>query len=77
MFGYTSDKLKIPLSELNKENIAQKLTTVNVTAPTIDNLIATLEMCEMARFAPVAVAEQDIYNKTETIINQLEKEVRL
>ena len=77
LFGYTSDKLKIPLSELNKENIAQKLTTVNVTAPTIDNLIATLEMCEMARFAPVAVAEQDIFNKTETIINQLEKEVRL
>lgn len=77
LFGYTSDKLKIPLSELNKENIAQKLTTVNVTAPTIDNLIATLEMCEMARFAPVAVAEQEIFSKTETIINQLEKEVRL
>ncbi|HRP60660.1 MAG TPA: BatD family protein, partial [Vicingus sp.] len=77
LFGYTSDKLKIPLSELNKENIAQKLSEVNVTASTIDNLIATLELCEMARFAPVTVSEQEIYSKTETIINQLEKEVRL
>jgi hypothetical protein len=77
LFGYTSDKLKIPLSALNKENITEKLNGVNVSQDTINNFIATLELCEMARFAPVSVSEQEIFGKAENIINQIEKEVRL
>ncbi len=77
LFGYTSDKLKIPFSALNKENIAQQLAVVNVSGETTNNFIATLELCEMARFAPVSVSEQEIFGKAESIINQLEKEVRL
>lgn len=77
LFGYTSDKLKIPLSVLNKENITEKLNGVSVSQDTISNFIATLELCEMARFAPVSVSEQEIYGKAASIINQIEKEVRL
>ena len=77
LFGYTSDKLKIPLSALNKENITEKLNGVSVSQDTISNFIATLELCEMARFAPVSVSEQEIYGKAASIINQIEKEVRL
>lgn len=77
LFGYTSDKLKIPLSALNKENITEKLNGVSVSPDTIANFIATLELCEMARFAPVSVSEQEIYGKAASIINQIEKEVRL
>ncbi|MGE0560504.1 MAG: BatD family protein [Flavobacteriales bacterium] len=77
LFGYTSDKLKIPLSALSKENITEKLNGVSVSQDTISNFIATLELCEMARFAPVSVSEQEIYGKAASIINQIEKEVRL
>lgn len=77
LFGYTSDKLKIPLSALSKENISQKLNDVNVDLETQNNFIATLELCEMARFAPVSVSEQEVISKTEVIINQIEKEVRV
>lgn len=77
LFGYCSDKLKIPVSELTKENIATKLEVAKVAKPTISELIATLEMCEMARFAPVSVAEQVVFDKSESIINQIENEFRL
>ena len=77
LFGYTSDKLKIPLSELNTENITEKLNGVNVSQETMNNFIATLELCEMARFAPVSVSAEEIFGKAEAIINQIEKEVRV
>jgi len=74
LFGYVSDKLNIALSELNKENIAQKLIDIKVSEATTKELMSTLELCEMARFAPISVSEQEIFDKAETIINQIEEE---
>ena len=75
LYGYVSDKLNIAVSELNQSNIKEKLTTINVTENTITDLIDTLELCDMARFAPVSVAEQEAYDKAESIINKIEDEV--
>ncbi len=76
LFGYVSDKLHIKLSELNKENIAQKLNHIQISEATTSSLIDTLEMCDMARFAPISVSEQEIFSKAEKIINQIEEEAK-
>ena len=76
LFGYVSDKLNIALSELNRENIAQKLNHVQVSETTTSSLLDTLELCDMARFAPISVSEQEIYSKAEKIINQIEEEAK-
>ncbi len=76
LFGYIGDKLNIAPSELNQNNIKDKLIAINVAEQTIQSLIETIELCDMARFAPVAVSDQEVYNKAESIINQIEQEVK-
>ncbi|MDF1673794.1 MAG: BatD family protein [Vicingaceae bacterium] len=76
LFGYIGDKLNIAPSELNQNNIKDKLIAINASEQTTQDLIDTIELCDMARFAPVAVSEQEVYNKAENIINQIEQEVK-
>lgn len=76
LFGYISDKLNIPVSELNQNNIREKLATLNVSDIATNELMETIELCDMARFAPIAVSDQEVYNKAETIINKIEQEVK-
>jgi len=76
LFGYIGDKLNIAVAELNQSNIKDKLTSINVSEQTTASLIETIELCDMARFAPVSISEQEVYNKAETIINQIEEEVK-
>jgi oxygen tolerance protein BatD len=76
IYGYVSDKLNIALSELSKENITQKLSTIQISEATIKELLDTLELCEMARFAPISVSSQEIYNKAENSINKIEEEAK-
>lgn len=76
LFGYIGDKLNIAPSELNQNNIKDKLIAINASELTTQALIETIELCDMARFAPVAVSEQEVYIKAENIINQIEQEVK-
>ncbi len=76
LFGYISDKLNIAAAELNQSNITDKLIAINVTEQTTQQLMDTIELCDMARFAPVSISEQEVYNKAEAIINQIEQEVK-
>jgi hypothetical protein len=76
LFGYIGDKLNIAVAELNQTNIKDRLVKINVNEQTIKELIDTIELCEMARFAPVSTSEQEIYNKAEAIINKIEQEVK-
>lgn len=76
LFGYIGDKLNIAVSELNQNNIKDKLIAISVAEQTINSLIETIELCDMARFAPVSISEQEVYNKAENIINQIEQEVK-
>lgn len=52
LWGYVSDKLNIPASELNRENIANKLSEIHVDESVSQNFLRTLDECEYARFAP-------------------------
>jgi hypothetical protein len=76
LFGYIGNKLNIPVAELNQSNIKEKLVQLNVSEQTSKELMDTIELCDMARFAPVSISEQEVYTKAETIINQIEQEVK-
>lgn len=76
LFGYLSDKLNIPLADLHKENIADKLRVRLPDEKVIKQLDDTMNLCEMARFAPSsAVAQQEVFEKAKNIINEIEQKI--
>lgn len=73
LYQYLSDKFNIPAAELNKDNITEKLTAGGIKGTLIQELTETLDLCEMARYAPISgVAEQEIFDKAKRIINDIE-----
>lgn len=53
LWGYISDKLNIPVSQLSKDNIEDELTQYGVAPELIKDFIGTLNECEFARYARV------------------------
>lgn len=54
LWGYFSDKLSIPVSELNRDNISKELTNYGMYEADIDRIIRILDECEFARYAQSA-----------------------
>lgn len=52
LWGYTSDKLSIPLSQLNKDNARSILAHGGVDANLSEEFLGIIETCEYARYAP-------------------------
>jgi len=77
LYGFLSDKLNLPVAEMTKESIAATLTEKGVDAATTQQLIDTLNLCEMARFAPISdVSQADVLQRAENSIQQLEKQLK-
>ncbi len=76
LYGYLSDKLNIPVANLNKENITSQLETRSLPSTTINQLVETMDLCEMARFAPViGISEQQVFDKAKNTINEIEEKI--
>jgi hypothetical protein len=76
LFGYLSDKLGIPTSSLNREQIESTLCTKAVSEDTLTTLNKALDECEMVRFAPGVVrSKQEMLAASESIIQSLEDEL--
>lgn len=78
IWGYISDKLSIPLSELTKDNVQAELVKFGVDQSTIDEIIHILNTCEFARYAPSqdgAVMDQ-LYNEAVGVINKIESLIK-
>jgi hypothetical protein len=76
LYGYLSNKLNISSADLNKETIASILRSKAVSDQLITRLLDTLDLCEMARYAPVThISEQEVFEKAKNIINQIENEI--
>ena len=77
-WGYLSDKLTLPLSELNRENARATLLKHNVDEETITEFIELVDTCEMAKFAPSAVHDsiEELYKKGSAVIGKFEKQIR-
>jgi hypothetical protein len=74
---YLSDKFTIPVADLSRERISQKLTEEKVTPDTLQKLSTVLDNCEYVRYAPASVTGNlnEVYNSTVTLITQLEDEI--
>ncbi|HOZ82584.1 MAG TPA: BatD family protein [Bacteroidia bacterium] len=74
IYGYASDKLNINFSEMTKENLRQKLINRNIPDALTERIIATIDLCELARYAPLTQNNntQSIYTEAAAIITELE-----
>ncbi|MDR3246606.1 MAG: BatD family protein [Prevotellaceae bacterium] len=74
VWGYVSDKLNMQGSEFSRDRVQEKLALQNVPQENIDLLIAVMENCEYARYAPASNREgmEDMYNEAIKAISKLE-----
>ena len=52
LWGYVGDKLNIPVEQLSRENIADRLSARGVGQEVIDQFIGAIDECEFERYAP-------------------------
>lgn len=74
LWGYLGDKLRIPTSELSRENISGKLAMHNVSDEEVQSLIRLIDDVEFEKYAPAASASEmkDIFNRTVEMMKTLE-----
>ena len=76
MWGYLSDKLNIPSSQLTRQNIVDTLSQRGADTEICNNVIAILDDCEMARYTPDSSLDSSveaIYNRATDVINEIER----
>ncbi|MDR0385438.1 MAG: BatD family protein [Prevotellaceae bacterium] len=74
VWGYISDRLNMQGSEFSRDRVQEKLAAQNVPQENIDLLIAVMENCEYARYAPGGSHEnmENMYNEAIKTISKLE-----
>ncbi|MDE6511786.1 MAG: hypothetical protein K2L00_06820, partial [Muribaculaceae bacterium] len=75
LWGYAGAKLNIPTSELNRQNVAQRLLDAGAPHATVDDFVRVLDDCEFAKYAPGSGEDElkSIYQKGADVINELEE----
>lgn len=75
LWGYMSDKFKIPLAQLSMETVEMKLQEKNLDQEAINDFLSTLSQCEFARFAPGDSTEMmhNMYDLSMQFITKIEK----
>ena len=79
LWGYLSDKLSIPVSELNKDNISLRLSQRGVEDAFIQEFVKLLNDCEFERYAPIGNKESAMrhtFESTEKLISTLESTIK-
>ena len=78
LWGYISDKLSIPVSQLSKDNIEEELQKNQVTDELIKEFINNLNDCEFARYAPGNQDEKmdKIYSSAIDVISKMENSIK-
>jgi len=76
--GYLSDKLGIPIADLNRESAVAGLQKKNVEQAVIDDFVSVVDQCEYARYAPAGGSEarSELYSKAETTMGLMEKQIK-
>ena len=52
LWGYVSDKLNMPVEQLSRDNISEKLLALDIKEDTVQKFIGALDECEFERYAP-------------------------
>lgn len=78
VWGYLSDKLTIPVADLNRENIENELTKYGADESLVRDYIAILDTCEFARYAPSESndAMDKVYDQTVEAIGKMESVIK-
>ncbi len=78
LWGYISDKLSMPISQLSKDNIEEELQKHQVTDELIKEFINNLNDCEFARYAPGNQDEKmdKIYKSAIDVISKMENSIK-
>ena len=74
VWGYLGDKLKLPLSELNRENVSQLLKEHFIEDENIEKVLHLLDECEFAKYSPASSRRKmpEVYDSATQVLNALE-----
>jgi hypothetical protein len=74
IWGYLSDKLNIPVSDLTRTNALMVLSENGIDEQLLNSLVSILDTCEYARYAPSSseTGASDIYDKASLFIKSVE-----
>ncbi|MCM1076434.1 MAG: BatD family protein [Bacteroides sp.] len=74
IWGYLSDKLSMPVSQLSRDNISATLASKGYSEESAVGIVSVLDDCEMARYTPDSSSKMDsVYERGVNAINQLER----
>jgi uncharacterized membrane protein len=78
MWGYMSDKLSIPVSELSREKVLESSESHKISQELTRKFLEVLDTCEFARYAPTEGTSQmdAVYKDSIEIISKIEQVVR-
>lgn len=79
LWGYTSDKLSIPMADLCRDNIHDRLIERNVSEEITSEFVNLLDECQFQRYAPMSDAQSamdKIFKETIDLISKLEDNIR-
>lgn len=74
LWGYVGAKLNIPVSELNRQNVAEKLSAAGASEEAVGEFVAVLDDCEFAKYAPGSGDDElkSVYERGSRVIESLE-----
>lgn len=76
--NYLGNKFNIAVADLSKENIGKELNARLIKPELQNKLFDTINICEMAKYAPGAVSGDllQVYNNTVELISEIESELK-
>lgn len=78
LWGYLSDKLSIPVAELNREKASESLSAKGIAPEDIAELLKIIDDCEFARYAPAAFSGTmpEVYDGAARLMGIFEKQIK-
>ena len=78
LWGYLSDKLSIPVADLNRERASMTLFDRGIDQKTVTELVKIIDDCEFARYAPAAFSGtmNEVYDGAAKVMGIFEKQIK-
>jgi predicted nucleic acid-binding protein len=76
LWGYISDKLNIPQSQLTKENILDKMIAREISSEIADEYLKVISDCEFAQYAPVQTSMmKEVFERASKLVIEIESKI--
>ena len=78
LWGYLSDKLSIPVADLNREKASSSLLEKGMEQEVVTELMKIIDDCEFARYAPAAFSGtmNEVYDGAAKVMGIFEKQIK-